>query len=186
MVIQGKVNHLVPDCATGGDSTSGGTFDGSIVDRLQLANSFSHAQPFLIGAGLSNTSTAGIKNAKIDVFMKHGDSSGGGDLAEVDTGLRVAQQNVHTTVLTTDEKSWTTGSVRVSHSSNPYSLLGVKRYIAASAIVTRPGVTTATADANVLRCAVGLNMLQAGNEPPTHKAIVPAGDDVVFTTDTST
>ncbi|HSG06480.1 MAG TPA: hypothetical protein VLB09_08790 [Nitrospiria bacterium] len=186
MTVEGKVNHLVPDCATGGDSTSGGTFNGGLVDRLQLGTHFTHVQPFLIGEGLSNTSTGGIKHAKIDVFLKHGDSSGGGDLTEIDTGLRVAQQNVHTTALTTDEKSYTTGTVRVGHFSNPYALLPAKRYIAASAIITRAGVTTATAEGNLIRVALGLNMLRAGAEPPTHLAVVPEGDDVVFTTDTST
>src|SRR3989304_4583426 len=104
MIVQSKVNHLTGDCATGLDSTSGGAVNWSFIDRLARARECTHVQPFIIGSGLANTSTGGIKHAKLDVFLKHGDSSGGGDLAEIDTGLRVAQQRVYNTGLTTAEK----------------------------------------------------------------------------------
>ena len=184
--IHGKVNHLTGDCATGFDSTSGGTFDGSVVDRLAMGRSFTHAQPFIVGSGLSNTSTGGIKHVKLDVLLKHGDSSGGGDLAEVDTGLRVVQQPVYNTGLTTDEKVWTTGTVRVQHSGVPYALQGLKRWIAPSAIVTRAGVTTATGSGNDLNVSLGVNLLQADESPPVRKALVPGGEDVLYTTATDT
>ncbi len=184
VVIHGKVNHLTGDCATGLDSTSGGAFNGSLIDRLQLTREFTHAQPFLIGSGLSNTSTGGIKHAKLDVFLKHGDSSGGGDLVEIDTGLRVAQQRVYNTGLTTDEKVWTTGAVRVQHGGAAYALQGIKRWIAPSAIVTRAGVTTATAE--TLNVSLGVVLLQADQEPTTRKALVPGGDEVLYTTATDT
>ena len=181
-----KANHLTGDCNTGLDSTSGGTIDGSVLDRLAMGRSFTHAQSLLYGKGLSNTSTGGIKHAKLDVFLKHGDSSGGGDLVEVDTGLRTAQQTVYNTGLTTDEKVWTTGTVDVSHGSNPYALQGLKRWIAPSAIVTRAGVTTATAGGNNLTVGLGLNLQQPDESPPIRKALIPGGGDVLFTTATDT
>lgn len=185
-IIHSKVNHLTADCATGLDSTSGGTFDGSIIDRLQLARRFTHAEPFIIGSGLSNTDTGGGKSLKLDVFLKHGDSSGGGDLAEVDTGLRVAQQAVYNTGLTTDEKVWTTGAIRVQHSGSAYALQGLKRWIAPSAIDTRVGVATATAAGKQMEYALGVAMLQPDEDPIERKALVPGGEDVLFTTATNT
>lgn len=185
-LVHGKVNHLTGDCATGLDSTSGGTITGSVIDRLAMARSFTHAQPFLIGSGLGNTSTGGIKSVKLDVFLKHGDSSGGGDLTEISTGLRVAQQQVYNTSQTTDEKAWSTGDVRVQHSGRPYALQGIKRFMAPAAIVTRAGVTTATAAGNLLNVSLGVNLLQADDEPPTKKALIPGGDEVLYTTATDT
>ena len=186
MTIECKSNHLAGDCNTGLDSTNGAAITGSVVDLTNLARHFQHAQPFLIARGLANTGTGAGKNVKLDVALYHGDSSGGGDLAEYDTGLRTAQQTVHTTALTTDEKAYTTGSVRVQHYGNPVSLLGVKRFITAAGIVTYPGVTTATADSAAIRLSLGLNLLQADNEPPTHLSVIAGGDDVMFSTSTST
>jgi len=186
MVVQGATNKLTGDCNTGLDATSGGTLTGGVVDRIQLGRAYSHAQPFLIGDGLSNTSTGGAKSRKVDLFLVHGDSSGGGDLAEIDTGLRVAQQQVYNTGLTTDEKVYTTGTIRVQHSGVAYSLIGAKRFIAPAAIVTGPGVTTSTAGGNLLTVGLGLSMLQADDEPPTRKAIIPGGDEAIFTTATNT
>lgn len=186
MFVHGNMSAIIPDCATGGDATSGGTISGSIVDRLQMAREFEYGQPVVMGTGLSNTSTGGIKHAKLDVYLRHGDSSGGGDQAEISTGLRVAQQPVFNTGLTTDEKAWTTGSVRVQHSGAAYDLRGVKRWLSAAAIVTRAGVTTATAAGNLLTVGLGLNLIGADDEPPSRKALIPGGDEVLFTTATNT
>lgn len=188
MVIHSKQGHVTgPVAATGLDSTDKGTFNGAVIDRLALGNHFTHAQPFLFGEGLSNTgNTGGQKRVLLDVFLKHGDSSGGGDLAEVDTGLRTAQQVNYTTAGTTGEYAWSTGTVRVQHYANPYSLLGVKRFIAPSGIMERAGVVTSTAAGGLLTLTLGVNMLQSDEEPPSHLAIFPAGAKALTTTTTTT
>jgi len=188
MVIHSKQNHVTgPVAATGLDSTDKGTFNGSVIDRLALGQAFSHAQPFVFGEGLSNTgSTGGQKRVLLDVFLKHGDSSGGGDLAEVDTGLRTAQQVNFSTAGTTGEYTYTTGTIRVQHSANPYPLLGLKRWIAPAAIVERAGVVTSTAAGGLLTMSMGVNMLQCDEEPPSHLAIFPGGSKALNTTTTTT
>jgi hypothetical protein len=188
MVIHSKQGHITgPVAATGLDSTDKGTFNGAVIDRLALGQHFTHVQPFVFGEGLSNTgSTGGQKRVLLDVFLKHGDSSGGGDLAEVDTGLRTAQQVNFSTAGTTGEYTYTTGTVRVQHSANPYPLLGLKRWLAPSAIMERAGVVTSTAAGGLLTLTLGVNMLQPDEEPPSRLAIFPGGSKALNTTTTTT
>jgi hypothetical protein len=188
MVIHSKQNHVTgPVAATGLDSTDGGFFSGSVIDRLALGQSFTHAQPFVFGEGLSNTgSTGGQKRVLLDIVLKHGDSSGGGDLTEVDTGLRVAQQINFTTNGTTGEYTYTTGTLRVQHSANPYPLRNCKRFLAPAGAVTRAGVVTSTAAGGLLTLTLGMNMLQSDEEPPARLGVFPAGSKASNTTTTTT
>jgi hypothetical protein len=187
-VIHSKADTLVMDCATGGGATSGGTITGGVIDRLSLGRHYSYAAPFVIGTLAGNTSTTGSKTAKLDVFLKHGDSSGGGDLAEVSTGLRVAQQQIYNTgELTTDYKSYATADLSVQHTGAYYHLLGVKRWIAPAAIVTRAGLSTATTGANALTVSLGAIMHRPDEDPPTRKAIFRSGSqNALYATSTST
>jgi len=76
VTITAKSTHQCADCGTGGvDSTAGGTFNGSVIDRLALGANFTHAQPFLIGTLPGATSTAGAKWRSVAVKLRHGDSS---------------------------------------------------------------------------------------------------------------
>ena len=189
MFIESK--HYVqtgPVAATGLDATDGGTITGAVIDRLSLGVEFSHAQPVIFGEGLANTgSTGGQRRVLLDIFLKHGDSSGGGDLTEIDTGYRTAQQvNFNTGGPTTGEYNFTTGTQRVQHSANPYPLMNVKRFIAPAGIVTRSGVVTSTAAGGLLYVSLGVNMLGAETDPPRRLAVIPAGSRVPFTTNTST
>lgn len=188
--IQGKADSLVMDCATGGDATSGGTLSGSIVDRQALGRQFTHYQPVCQAIGAANTSTAGAKSFKLDCFLQHGDSSGGGDMAEVDTGLRVDQQvYFNTGELTTDYKVWTTGTIRaqISGYSYPYST-GLKRFIRAAAIITKLGLSTATTGANNVTASLAINALRADFEPPTRLSLAdPSGSKApLYSTSTAT
>lgn len=187
MVVQSKKQFVVGDKASQGDAT-GSTITGGIIDRQALARGFSHCQPFLMGQLASGSSTAGVKNAKLDIYLAHGDSSGGGDLAEIDTGLRVAQQKVYNTgELTTDYKTYRTDAVPIQHTGVAYSLKGVKRYIAPVGVVTRLGVSTATTGAADCLGVLGVVMLRADNEPPTKKSIMRDGAcDPLYTTSTAT
>jgi hypothetical protein len=187
-VVQGKADTLVFDCATGGGATSGGVIAGSIIDRLALARAFTHCQPFVIGSGLTNTSTAGAKVAKLDVYLQHGDSSNGGDMAEVNSGLRVVQQQIFNSgELTTDYKVWATGAIRVQHTGANYALLGAKRFLRSAAIVTRLGLSTATTGANDLTVSLGTIMLRPDEEPPSRKALLVDGTKIpLFATSTAT
>lgn len=189
VAVHGKENHIVPDCATGGDSTSGGTFNGSVVDRLSLGAQFTHAQPVLTGQLPGTTSTAGGRYVLVQTKLRHGDSSGGGDLADFSTGL-IADAMPHFTTQgeSTDWKNFTTGPVRVQCSPAAFPLQGAKRFIAAAGAVTRAGLTTATAAANLFTCSLHLNLLNRDNEDNVNrKSFAPAGiRDVLPTTATNT
>ena len=188
--IQGKADSLVMDCATGGDATSGGTITGSIIDRYALGRQFTHYQPVASCVHTGNTSTNGAKSFKLDCFLQHGDSSAGGDMAEVNTGLRVDQQvYFNTGELTTDYKVWTTGTVRgqISGQAYPYST-GLKRFIRGCAIVTKLGLSTATTGAQNVLADIGVNALRADYEPPTRLSLAdPAGTKApLYATSTNT
>ena len=171
-----KQGHIVPDCATGGDSTSGGTFNGSIVDRLALGYSFTHAQPVLIGELPATTSTQGRRFVSLQVKLYHGDSSAGGDLAALNTGLDAdAVEHYTTQGESTDWKTWTTGLLRMQCSPKVYPLMGAKRFIAPAAIVTRIGGVTATAAGNLFTCALGLTLLNADHEMSGDFGVAPGG-----------
>lgn len=177
VTIHCKQGHIVPDCATGGDSTSGGTFNGSIVDRLALGYGYEYAQPFLIGELPATTSTQGRRYVSLQVKLRHGDSSGGGDLADFSTGLIPdAVEHYTTQGESTDWKNWTTGLLRMQCSPKAYPLQGAKRFITAAAIVTRVGAVTATAAANLFTCALGLTLIKQDQEEAGDYSVNPAGN----------
>lgn len=187
--ITAKATHQCADCGTGGvDSTSGGTFNGSVIDRLALGAAFTHAQPFLIGQLPGATSTAGAKWRSVAVKLRHGDSSGGGDLADYSTGMIQSAIPFNTTQgESTDWQNFTTGAVRMQVSSVAYPLLGAKRFITAAGTITGPGLTTATAAANLVTCALGVNMLKADAEVPGEISMHVGGLRAVLpTTSTAT
>lgn len=177
--VQCKENHTVLDCATGGDSTSGGVFNGSVIDLQALPSRFTHAQPVIAGTLPGTTSTAGGSRLQLDVRLKHGDSSGGGDAANFSTDqLPDEPQKYYSTANSTDHPSWTTGTIRTQYSPAPIPLLGAKRYLIASGQVQRIGITTATAAANIWTGHLGLNLINAQNEDEANRnrAVNPSGN----------
>lgn len=188
-----KVNQVVGDCSTNGDSTSGGTLTGSIIDRHALGFSYGHAQPFIVGELPGVTSTAGARFVSLAIKLKHGDSSGGGDLADYSTGL-ITDAIPHYTTQgeSTDWKTWTTGTMRMQASPKAYPLQGAKRFIAPAAIVTRAGKATSTAAGNLFNGTIGVNMMRQDHEHSADYGVAPggAGQGVIFeavrTTSTST
>lgn len=176
VTLHGKLNQTVGDCSTNGDSTSGGAFNGSVVDRLALGYGYSYAQPFLIGELPGTTSTQGRRFVSLSVKLKHGDSSGGGDLVDYATGLIPdAVEHYTTQGESTDWKSWTTGLLRMQCSPKMFPLQGAKRFIAAAAIVTRAGAATSTAAANLFTCAIGLTLAKQDHEHDGDFGVNPAG-----------
>lgn len=174
LTLHSKQGHIVPDCATGGDSTSGGAFAGAIIDRLALGFTYTHAQPVLIGQLPGTTSTAGGRYVVAKATLRHGDSSGGGDLTDYLTGLDAAAVVHYTTQgESTDWKSFTTGNVRVQASAKCYPLQAAKRFIAPVGTVTRVGLTTATAAANLVTATLALTMLNQDQEISVEYGVNP-------------
>lgn len=176
LTVHSKLGHIVGDCSTNGDSTSGGTFNGSIVDRMALGYSYTHAQPVLIGELPATTSTAGARFVSLSIKLRHGDSSGGGDLADLNTGLDAdAVEHYTTQGESTDWKTFTTGLLRMQCSPKAYPLMGAKRFIAPAATVLRAGRATSTAAGNLFTCALGLTLLKQDSELGTEYGVAPGG-----------
>jgi hypothetical protein len=131
-------------CSTG-DVLSGAAINGRIVDRLGLGGNriFENCQ---VGLSVRTTvgSTALDKKITLSVKLQHGDSSGGGDLADYSTGMQSADQNFFTTAESTAYQNWSTGVIALGHQSW-YNVIPAKRYVRAVGIVTRGGTTTSTA-----------------------------------------
>jgi hypothetical protein len=190
VTVAAKVNHIVGDCSTGMDSTNGGTFNGLIIDRQALGGTmFTHAHPFLLGTVPGVTSTAGARWRSLAIKLRHGDSSGGGDLADYSTGQIPAAVTFYTTQgESTDWQTFTTGTLRMQTGSVAYPLLGAKRFITAAGTVATAGVSTSTAAVVGLAVSLGVNLLRADNDNPLIELTFnPGGNKGVYpTTSTAT
>lgn len=176
--VQSKEAHVVGDCSTNGDSTSGGTFYGSIIDLHAFRSRFTHIQPVIAGTLPGVTSTAGASRVSLDVVVQSGNSSGGGDMANYSTEeLPSTPQNYFSTAMSTSHPSWSTGTIRTQYSPEPIALLGAKRYVRVGGQVQRIGNATSTAAANLWTGHLGTNLLNAAEEGPTRNlAVMPGGN----------
>lgn len=176
--VQCKENHIVGDCSTNGDSTSGGTFYGSIIDLQAYRSRFTHLQPIVAGTLPGVTSTAGASRFSLDVVVQHGASSGGGDMANLSTDqLPQSPQNYFSTAMSTSHPSWSTGNIRAAYSPEPIPLLGAKRYVRVGGSVARVGNATSTAAGNLMTVHLGANLMNAQEEGPTRNAsVMPGGN----------
>ena len=188
LIIHSKEAVIVPDCATGGDATSGGVLVGAIVDRLALGAAFTHAIPSFTGQYPGTTSTQGARYITLLTKMRHGDSSGGGDLADMSTGLIPDPMPFYTSQgESTDWKGWSTGLQRMQFSHKAYPLMGAKRFLAPAVIVQRIGATTATAAGNLVTGSLHLCLLNQDQEGAPDFSVAPEGrGNVVKTTATNT
>lgn len=144
-------------CSTG-DVASGADINGVVIDRLGLQSTAGgphlsqydrmlNAAPFMV-AYSSVGSTAANAKVTLKTRLQHGDSSGGGDMADlakpsasdgsksVDYGLAA---------YTTAHQNWSTGIRRFASAPNSYDLNMAKRFIRAVGTLTVPGNTTSTA-----------------------------------------
>lgn len=189
--IQGKDGAIVLDCATGGDSTSGGNLNGNIIDLNALPQRFTHLQGAIAGSLPGSTSTAGGRRVSLEVRIQHGDSSGGGDMANLSTDmLPDSAVNFYSTAQTTDEKAWSTGTIRYQYNTPPIPLLPAGRFVRVQGVVTRIGAATSTAAGQIFSCHLAALGINAGSEPAWKTSFNPSGDHVgterALTTSTAT
>ncbi len=148
-----NLTTLVFTCSSG-DVLSGAAINGRVIDRLGLVNPTAGAvalgtrdkalcvEPFCFATVQGSTST--LKNVGVDIKLQHGDSSGGGDMADYTTQDQPATANYFNAAMTTDMLGWTTGSMVVASNPAQYELTGAKRFIRAVGGVTKFGVSTST------------------------------------------
>jgi hypothetical protein len=137
-------------CSTG-DVLSGATINGRILDRLDLGNQriFGCAEPFITAyTTVGSTSTGMGVATTLSIKLQHGDSSGGGDMADYSTGMQPTDANFLTSQQTTSFQNWSTGPVYFAHQGY-YEVTAAKRYVRPVGVWTRGGFTTSTAAGSV-------------------------------------
>lgn len=145
-------------CSTG-DVLSGAAINGRVIDRLGLGRGriFECAEPF-IHAYSTVGSTAADARVTLSIKLQHGDSSGGGDMADYSTGMQAPDANFRTTAESTAYQNWSTGVQFYSHNSD-YNVTAAKRYVRAVGVFTRGGSSTSTAASSIdnMYVTMGIN-----------------------------
>jgi hypothetical protein len=164
-------------CSTG-DVLSGAAINGRVIDRLGLGRNrvYEHAIPF-ISAYTTVGSTAGDARVTLSIKLQHGDSSGGGDMADYSTGMQAADASFRTTAESTAHQNWSTGPQFWAHQSH-YNVIPAKRYVRPVGIWTRGGSSTSTGAGSIDYNYVSLGVMFSG---PDH-----AGEALTTSTSTST
>jgi hypothetical protein len=109
-------------------------------------------------------STEADRQFTINVRLQHGDSSGGGDMADYSTGSTPTNRTYFGTGRTTDMLNWdaTLSSGPLNAASNPayYDINAAKRYLRVVINVSKDRVTTESSGDE--RCRVGATLVLLG------------------------
>lgn len=177
------VQQKVYTCSTG-DVASGAAINGRVIDRLGLGRNriFEFAEPF-IHAYTTVGSTAADQRVTLSIKLQHGDSSGGGDMADYSTGMQEPDLNFRTTAESTAFQNWSTGAQFYGHDSE-YNVIAAKRYIRPVGVFTRNGSSTSTAAGSIDNAYVTLGVRFSGPEHSYSQSWV--GNSTTTSTSTST
>lgn len=177
-VVQGIDNTVVyRSCSAGGDVASGTAVAGRVIDRTLIGRGYAYAYPYATFNGPQSTEVD--QKVALDVKLQHGDSSGGGDMADYSTEHQPATATFMTTIMSTDMVYWTSGALKGESYPGIYDLRGAKRYIRCAATPTINFQATATSTADQLHLSGGIVFLGADEEPGKV-------NDGLFSTSTST
>jgi len=163
LVILNSIQVVKGDCASI-DSTQGAAITGDIIDRLTFKQNYNAVLPFMAGYGYGTT----FANKKVTqaIYLQHGDSSGGGDMATYSTDQNPRTLTFQTSAETTPMAHWSTGLQRFYTADSAYGALGLKRFIrAVGTQLIAGGNTTSTADTNVIKTVLGLCFLSPDASP---------------------
>lgn len=166
-------------------TTAGTTGFGRTIDRLgaPLGALYNVAMP---AAHYQATlgSTEADRQFQIGVRLQHGDSSGGGDMADYSTGFQQANRVYFGTGRTTDMLTWdgslSTGSLFATTNPTYYDLRAAKRYIRTAMQIAKDRVTTESSGDERGHVSATLTMLAADVIPQVESPRSP------FSTSTST
>ena len=173
LVSTGDIGNLTT--AANKQVSSGGmlvaTTFGKVIDRLRFPIGARYGAA-VVGAWINSTrgSTEADRKLAVGVKLQHGDSSGGGDLADYTTGNQADDRMYFgSTLRTTDMLAWDTeeSSGPVYAVSNPgyYDLRGAKRYLRVVARVGKNRVTTESSGDEHARVGATITFL-AGDQLP--------------------
>lgn len=163
-----------------GSYLSGADIVGKIVDRLGQLSSGGNGtgllgfrdralcvEPFMFGHTLIG-STFAARNINAYVKLQHGDSSGGGDMADYSTQDQPVTTNWLSSALSSDQASWTTGKVVFNTNPCQYELSGAKRYIRSVGNVTKFGASTCSSGDDLLVVAMGMTFREFTYSNPSN------------------
>lgn len=151
---------------------------GRIVDRLRQPLG-THYGAVVAGAWLHSTrgSTEADRKLTIGVKLQHGDSSGGGDMADYSTGSQPADRTYFSSARSTDHLSWdaseSTGEVFAASNPGVYDLRGAKRYLRIAVPVFKNRVTTESSGDEQARVGGTLTFLAGAQDPAQSDATGP-------------
>jgi hypothetical protein len=176
-VVEAVPTQRVYTCSTG-DVLSTSAINGRVIDRLDMGRLYHIAVPFATGRAVAGTTQAD-KKVTVAVKLQHGDSSGGGDMADYSTDNQPADGIFFTTAQTTPMGGWSTDLAKVQSREGAYDLVAAKQFIRPVITITLPGNTTATNSGDALDISGGV-VFQYPDEQPGRVTTGP------FSTSTST
>lgn len=173
--VQGSEDFSIITCstanqvlaATGNVSASGTAISGRIIDRMSepfITSRYTVALPY---AYVNSTRGSTEADRKITVVLKlqHGDSSGGGDMADYSTGSAPEDLVLFTSARTTPEWNWTTGPFKAHTKQAYYDLRGAHQFIRAVVTPTKSKQTTESSGDEAFHLGVGFMLLGADSVP---------------------
>lgn len=185
VVSTGTLGALSTDARSAIFAAGMASFNGRIIDRTRfpLGANYIYAAP---SASLVSTRGSTEVNRKLAVGVKlqHGDSSGGGDLADFSTANQPSDRQYFSSARSTDGQAWdaseSTGTVYAVSNPAVYDLTAAKRYLRVVGRFGKDAVTTESSADEQSR--VGLEcVFFAGDKIPQR-----ADSTSPFSTSTST
>lgn len=173
IVSTGDLGQIATGAGTKLVSSGGmGTNNGRVIDRLRFPIGARYGAA-VVSAYIASTrgSTEADRKLAVGVKLQHGDSSGGGDLADYSTANQPDDRLYFgTSVRTCDMLSWdlgdeSTGAVYAVSNSGYYDLRGAKRYLRVVGRFGKDLVTTESSGDEQARCGATITFL-AGDQIP--------------------
>lgn len=141
IVTSSTANQIL--AATGNVSASGTAINGRVLDRLDTQYGGGILTKATIAATLwaSRGSTEADRKLMLAVKLQHGDSSGGGGMADYSTGQQPTDKVFFTSAQTTPMANWSTGPF-YGEISGHYDVTAAKPYLRTVTTPTKNRVTT--------------------------------------------
>lgn len=155
----------------GGTSTVYGIGWGRVIDRLTapLGAGYGAAMP---SAYIHSTRgcTDADRRIQLGVALQHGDSSGGGDMAELSTQDRPDIRTYFSSARTSDQANWetsgrSTGPLYAVSNPAVYDLNGAKRYLRVVVFAGKDNVTTSAYGDEGARIGANITFMAADSLP---------------------
>lgn len=161
--------------STANTVVSGVAANGRVIDRSTRSSSPDLPALYTVAmvAGMLNStrgSTEADRKMTLAVKLQHGDSSGGGDMADYSTGFTQDDRVYFTTVQTTDMNNWSTAPIVMTTNPTYYDLRAAKRYIRSVLTATKNRGTTESSGDEQSRVSMTISFMGGDfvKDPPRY------------------